>query len=93
MDRLYLVGTQCGNAAEYANNQLTLRRALAMNSFARAVFPEVEECMRVIDLIASNPGLTVDEVVSAFPRVRQPIIYRGLAWMMKMDVIAFPRTH
>jgi hypothetical protein len=87
-DRLSLVF----DSPERACRELEQRRGLKINSFARVVFPEASECQRVIERVAAAPGMTVDQLVSEFPPFRQRAIRRGLVWMMKMNVISFPRT-
>ena len=67
------------------------RRALALNAFARYVYPDAAECRSVIELVAATPGLAVDTLLSAFPAARRIFIYRGLAWLMKMDSLRFPQ--
>ena len=86
-DRLELVAAS--RAA--ADAALAERRALALNAFARYVYPDAAECRSVIELVAATPGLAVDTLLSAFPAARRIFIYRGLAWLMKMDILRFPQ--
>ena len=65
-------------------------KAMAINSFAQFVYPESDECLRMLELVVSRPGVTVTEVVAAFPRERALVIRRGLVWMIKMHVLRFP---
>ena len=74
-----------------ADAALAERRALGLNAFARYVYPDAAECRSVIELVAATPGLAVETLLSAFPAARRVFIRRGLAWLMKMDILRFPR--
>lgn len=65
-------------------------KVMAINSFAQFVYPENHECLRMLELVVSGPGVTVAEVVAEFPGERALVIRRGLVWMIKMHVLRFP---
>ena len=69
---------------------LAARRRLALNTFAEYVYPSAAECEAVLDRVAATPGIGVGVIVAAFPGERQAAVKRGLAWMMKMDVLCVP---
>jgi hypothetical protein len=61
-------------------------RALAMVKFANLVIPSQTECEAMLTALCSAPK-TVKEICDLFPATRQPYIYRGLAWMLKMNLM------
>lgn len=69
-----------------ASAQLTQLRALAMVKFAHLVIPSQDECTAVLAHLIQGPA-TVASVCERFSASRQPFIYRGLVWMLKMNLI------
>ena len=77
--------------ADAAVTSLAMRRALGFNVHAHHVYPSEEDCRSVLDWVAAMPGISVGDLIAGFPLARQHAIRRGLAWMIKMDVLKFPR--
>ncbi len=46
-----------------------------------------QECQRALDLILARPGLTMRDVLVAFPAERRLTVQMGLAWMAKMGLV------
>ncbi|MBI4756644.1 MAG: glycosyltransferase family 4 protein [Betaproteobacteria bacterium] len=62
-------------------------RGLMMVDFARSVLPSPQECEIVIQQLAKGPRPAA-ELVKPLPAARQPAVFRGLAWMVKLGVVA-----
>ena len=63
------------------------RSRLRMVSFAAPILPSEAECQAVLQALAQGPqaaGLLLRDI----PRERQPYVFRGLAWLAKIGVIA-----
>lgn len=69
-----------------AQQRLSQYRQLAMVDFAKVVLPAEEETNFVLGKLAAGPqqaGLLIQEL----PQERQALVFRVLAWMVKMAVI------
>lgn len=66
---------------------LAALRNLRINHFANSLYPEAAECCQVLDALGTVPVLSVRDLLADFPAARRPILFRGLAWMMKMNVL------
>jgi starch synthase len=69
---------------------LSARRQMAINRFARHVFPSEAECARILDQLATAGPCTADALLQGFAADRRQAVRRGLVWMVKMDVLAAP---
>lgn len=71
-----------------ANHELLAAlRGLRINHFANEIYPDAAECRQVLDTLRSAPTLSVRDLLAGFPVTRRPWLFRGLAWMMKMNVV------
>ena len=61
-------------------------RQLAMVSFAQRVLPGEAEIEAVLGQLASGPQ-RAELVVGALPAARRALVFRGLAWLLKMGVV------
>jgi glycosyltransferase involved in cell wall biosynthesis len=61
-------------------------RELAINRFAHASLPTLEEFGQIFGSIESRPT-QVDELLDALGRCDRPTLLRGLAWLCKMDLL------
>ncbi len=67
---------------------LAALRSLRVNHFANAIYPDAAECRQLLDTLRPAPSLSVRELLVGFPARRRPFLFRGLTWMMKMNVIS-----
>jgi hypothetical protein len=68
-------------------NLVETHRALALNSFAGAVQPTVEECARIVEFLRTNGPQSAAAVAGQFPLEQRVRIARGLVWMAKMEAV------
>jgi hypothetical protein len=61
-------------------------RELAINRFAHASLPTLEEFGQIFGSIESRP-MQVDELLDALGPCDRPTLLRGLAWLCKMDLL------
>jgi len=61
-------------------------RELAINRFAHASLPTLEEFGQIFGSIESRPT-QVDELLDALGQCDRPTLLRGLAWLCKMDLL------
>jgi glycosyltransferase involved in cell wall biosynthesis len=61
-------------------------RKLAMVSFAQAILPSEEECKSLLTALEAGPQMA-GELVADLPRKRQPMVLRGLVWLLKLGVL------
>jgi glycosyltransferase involved in cell wall biosynthesis len=61
-------------------------RELAINRFAHASLPTLEEFGQIFGAIGSRP-MQVDELLDALGPCDRPTLLRGLAWLCKMDLL------
>jgi starch synthase len=61
-------------------------RELAINRFAHASLPTLEEFGRIFGSIESQP-MQVDELLDTLGPCDRPTLLRGLAWLCKMDLL------
>lgn len=61
-------------------------RELAINRFAHAALPTLEEFGQIFGSIESRP-MQVDELLDALGPCDRPTLLRGLAWLCKMDLL------
>jgi len=61
-------------------------RALAINRFAQASLPTLEEFGLIFGSIESQP-MQVDEMLDTLGPCDRPTLLRGLAWLCKMDLL------
>jgi glycosyltransferase involved in cell wall biosynthesis len=61
-------------------------RELAINRFAQASLPTLEEFGQIFGSIESRP-MQVDELLDALGPCDRPTLLRGLAWLCKMDLL------
>jgi alpha-maltose-1-phosphate synthase len=61
-------------------------RELAINRFAHASLPTLEEFGQIFGSIESRP-MQVDELLDALGPCDRPALLRGLAWLCKMDLL------
>lgn len=61
-------------------------RELAINRFAHASLPTLEEFGQIFGSIGSRP-MQVDELLDALGPCDRPTLLRGLAWLCKMDLL------
>lgn len=67
---------------------LATRRQMPINRFARYVFPTEAECERIIELLSRAGPCEAKVLLQQFSEERRQHVFRGLAWMIKMDVLA-----
>jgi hypothetical protein len=70
-----------------AQQRLSQYRQLAMVDFAKVILPTEVECASVLTLLANGP-LPAGALIQGLPQDRQAFVFRTLAWMAKMGVIA-----
>jgi hypothetical protein len=61
-------------------------RELAINRYAHAALPTLEEFGQIFGSIESRP-MQVDELLDALGPCDRPTLLRGLAWLCKMDLL------
>jgi glycosyltransferase involved in cell wall biosynthesis len=61
-------------------------RELAINRFAQASLPTLEEFGQIFGSIGSRP-MQVDELLDTLGPCDRPTLLRGLAWLCKMDLL------
>jgi len=61
-------------------------RELAINRFAHASLPTLEEFGQIFGSIESRP-MQVDELLDALGQCDRPTLLRGLVWLSKMDLL------
>ena len=61
-------------------------RELAINRFASAALPTLEEFGQIFGSIESRP-MQVDELLDTLGPCDRPTLLRGLAWLCKMDLL------
>jgi glycosyltransferase involved in cell wall biosynthesis len=61
-------------------------RALAMVKFSTVAPPSGAECEAILARLQSG-AVTAAELVAAVPAARRTAVFRGLAWLVKLDVI------
>ncbi len=61
-------------------------RELAINRFAHAALPTLEEFGQIFGSIESRP-MQVDELLDTLGPCDRPTLLRGLAWLSKMDLL------
>jgi len=61
-------------------------RELAINRFAHASLPTLEEFGQIFGSIESRP-MQVDELLDALGPCDRPTLLRGLVWLSKMDLL------
>jgi starch synthase len=66
--------------------QLRQYRELAINRFAAASLPTLEEFGQIFGSIESRP-MQVDELLDTLGPCDRPTLLRGLAWLCKMDLL------
>jgi glycosyltransferase involved in cell wall biosynthesis len=66
--------------------QVRACRELAINSFATASLPTLEDFGLIFGSIGSRP-MQVDELLDALGPCDRPTLLRGLAWLCKMDLL------
>jgi starch synthase len=71
---------------EAAICRLAEYRALAMVKFAAVVLPSDAECRMVLETLAEGPRASVF-LVQALPVDRQPMVFRAIAWLLKLGIL------
>ena len=77
-DQLFATGAGAGLYA--------MLRASPLVSFADARLPADEECRRVLTILDLAPA-RVGDLVAQFPADRQGVVFRGLVWMAKFNLL------
>jgi glycosyltransferase involved in cell wall biosynthesis len=79
---LVLVDTDAGAAL----TRTLAYRQLAMIDFANFVLPTEDEIAKVLTAAAKGPQAAA-ELIASLPAERQPFVFRGLAWLLKLGVL------
>jgi alpha-maltose-1-phosphate synthase len=78
--------TQLAIARPDATTWLEQCRSLAMVSFATSILPSEAECLGLLTCLQSGPQTAAELLVGLEAR-RQPIVMRGLVWLLKLGVL------
>lgn len=70
-----------------AQKRLNQYRQLAMVDFAKVILPSETEYMSVLTSLSNGPQQAA-LLVQGLPQFRQASVFRSLAWMVKMGVLA-----
>jgi len=72
--------------AEAALRQARACRELAMVDFAKAILPDDAEIQAVLQMAATGPRAAAELIEGITPN-RRPVVFRSLAWLMKMGIL------
>ncbi len=72
--------------ADTALKRTLAYRKLAMVDFAKVVLPSEAEVQAVLQAAATGPKAAL-ALVAAIPAERQALVFRSLAWLVKMGVL------
>lgn len=72
---------------------LELRRALAMNTFAKSVQLNEADCAMVLDFLRQSGPQKASALVERFAVAKRPFVMRGLVWLAKMEAVWITPPH
>ena len=73
--------------ADTALKRTSAYRQLAMIDFAKVILPSETEIQAVLHAASAGPKLAA-ELLAGIPAERQPFVFRCLAWLVKLGVLA-----
>ncbi|EKD97542.1 MAG: hypothetical protein ACD_23C00876G0002, partial [uncultured bacterium] len=73
--------------ADTALKRTLAYRQLAMIDFAKIILPSEAEIQVVLTAASTEPKAAA-ELIAGLPAERQPFVFRSLAWLVKLGVLA-----